>query len=80
MARVLWRSILLNSSNPDANKKDILSKSADDTELGLDYKESQGFYSKETREIQGPSHFWFDEVFTWSSSDRERQSSTPQTT
>lgn len=35
-------------SNPNADKKDILSKSADDTELaGLDYKESQGFYSKE---------------------------------
>lgn len=80
MVRVLWRSILLNSSNPDTNKKDILSKSADDTELGLDYKESQGFYSKEPQEIQGPSHFWFDEVFTSSSSDRERQSSTPQTT
>lgn len=39
-------SILLNIiSNPDADKRDNLSKSEDDAELGgLDYKESKGCY------------------------------------
>lgn len=40
-------------SNPDADKRDTLSTSADDAELrGLDHKESKGFYWKEPSENQ----------------------------